>query len=52
MAGTKEIRVKIASIKSTQKITKALEMVAVEQDAARPRTACAPRDPMRTRSGR
>jgi F-type H+-transporting ATPase subunit gamma len=30
MAGTKEIRVKIASIKSTQKITKALEMVAVK----------------------
>jgi F-type H+-transporting ATPase subunit gamma len=31
MAGTKEIRVKIASIKSTQKITKALEMVAVSK---------------------
>jgi F-type H+-transporting ATPase subunit gamma len=31
MAGTKEIRVKIASIKSTQKITKAMEMVAVSK---------------------
>ena len=31
MAGTKEIRVKIASIKSTQKITRALEMVAVSK---------------------
>ena len=31
MAGTKEIRVKIACIKSTQKITKALEMVAVSK---------------------
>jgi F-type H+-transporting ATPase subunit gamma len=31
VAGTKEIRVKIASIKSTQKITKALEMVAVSK---------------------
>ena len=31
MAGTKEIRVKIASIKSTQKINKALEMVAVSK---------------------
>jgi F-type H+-transporting ATPase subunit gamma len=31
MAGTKEIRVKIASIKSTQKITKPMEMVAVSK---------------------
>jgi F-type H+-transporting ATPase subunit gamma len=31
MAGTKEIRVKIASIKSTQKITNAMEMVAVSK---------------------
>jgi F-type H+-transporting ATPase subunit gamma len=31
MAGTKEIRVKIASNKSTQKITKAMEMVAVSK---------------------
>jgi F-type H+-transporting ATPase subunit gamma len=31
MAGTKEIRVKIASIKSTQKITRAMEMVAVSK---------------------
>jgi F-type H+-transporting ATPase subunit gamma len=31
MAGTKEIRVKIASIKSTQKITKAMEMVAASK---------------------
>ena len=31
MAGTKEIRVKIASIKSTQKITRAMEMVAVRK---------------------
>ena len=28
MAGAKEIRTKIASIKSTQKITRAMEMVA------------------------
>ncbi|HEY2146091.1 MAG TPA: F0F1 ATP synthase subunit gamma, partial [Steroidobacteraceae bacterium] len=31
MAGTKEIRGKIASIKNTQKITKAMEMVAVSK---------------------
>ena len=31
MAGAKEIRGKIASIKSTQKITKAMEMVAVSK---------------------
>lgn len=31
MAGTKEIRVKISSIKSTQKITKAMEMVAASK---------------------
>ena len=31
MAGTKEIRVKIASIKSTQKITKAMETVAASK---------------------
>jgi F-type H+-transporting ATPase subunit gamma len=31
MAGTKEIRTKIASIKSTQKITKAMEMVATSK---------------------
>lgn len=31
MAGTKEIRVKIASIKSTQKITRAMEMVAASK---------------------
>jgi F-type H+-transporting ATPase subunit gamma len=31
MAGTKEIRVKIASIKSTQKITKAMQMVAASK---------------------
>jgi F-type H+-transporting ATPase subunit gamma len=31
MPGTKEIRVKIASIKSTQKITKAMEMVAASK---------------------
>lgn len=31
MAGTKEIRTKIASIKSTQKITKAMEMVAASK---------------------
>jgi len=31
MAGTKEIRVKIASIKGTQKITKAMEMVAASK---------------------
>jgi F-type H+-transporting ATPase subunit gamma len=31
MAGTKEIRVKIASVKSTQKITKAMEMVAASK---------------------
>jgi len=31
VAGTKEIRVKIASIKSTQKITKAMEMVAASK---------------------
>src|SRR5919205_3740031 len=31
MPGTKEIRVKIASFKSTQKITKAMEMVAASK---------------------
>src|SRR5581483_4756873 len=31
MPGTKEIRSKIASVKSTQKITKALEMVAASK---------------------
>ena len=31
MAGTKEIRTKIASVKSTQKITKAMEMVAASK---------------------
>jgi F-type H+-transporting ATPase subunit gamma len=31
MAGTKEIRVKIVSVKSTQKITKAMEMVAASK---------------------
>ncbi|HEY7929236.1 MAG TPA: F0F1 ATP synthase subunit gamma, partial [Steroidobacteraceae bacterium] len=31
MPGTKEIRTKIASVKSTQKITKALEMVAASK---------------------
>src|ERR1700687_517097 len=31
MAGAKEIRTKIASIKSTQKITKAMEMVAASK---------------------
>jgi F-type H+-transporting ATPase subunit gamma len=31
MAGAKEIRTKIASIKSTQKITKAMEMVATSK---------------------
>src|SRR5579871_2566670 len=31
MPGTKEIRTKIASIKSTQKITKAMEMVAASK---------------------
>src|SRR5881398_3203281 len=31
MAGTKEIRSKIASVKSTQKITKAMEMVAASK---------------------
>src|SRR4029078_664593 len=31
MPGTKEIRVKIASVKSTQKITKAMQMVATSK---------------------
>src|SRR5262245_62118513 len=31
MPGTKEIRIKIASFKSTQKITKAMKMVAVSK---------------------
>ena len=31
MAGAKDIRTKIASIKSTQKITKAMEMVAASK---------------------
>jgi F-type H+-transporting ATPase subunit gamma len=31
MPGTKEIRTKIASVKSTQKITKAMEMVAASK---------------------
>ena len=31
MAGAKEIRTKIASIKNTQKITKAMEMVAASK---------------------
>src|SRR3954454_24228866 len=31
MAGTKEIRTKIASVKSTQKITKAMQMVATSK---------------------
>ena len=31
MAGVKEIRIKIASFKSTQKITKAMEMVAASK---------------------
>ena len=31
MPGTKEIRTKIASIKNTQKITKALQMVAASK---------------------
>ena len=31
MPGTKEIRSKIASVKSTQKITKAMEMVAASK---------------------
>ena len=41
MPGTKEIRGKIASVKSTQKITKAMQMVADQQDASARRTACA-----------
>ena len=51
MAGTKEIRVKIASIKSTQKITKASRWSRSSKMRQAPRTACAPRAPMRTRSG-
>ena len=39
MAGEKEIRTQIASIKNTQKITKAMEMVARPARCARPRTA-------------
>ena len=35
MASGKEIRTKIASVKSTQKITKAMEMVAAARCAAR-----------------
>ena len=31
MAGTKEIKTKIASVQSTQKITKAMEMVATSK---------------------
>lgn len=31
MAGAKEIRTKIASVKNTQKITKAMEMVATSK---------------------
>ncbi len=31
MPGTKEIRTKIASVKSTQKITKAMQMVATSK---------------------
>ena len=47
MAGAKEIRTKIASIKSTQKITKAMEMVAASKMHPKRRSACAQRVPMR-----
>ena len=33
MAGAKEIKTKIASVQSTQKITKAMEMVATSKNA-------------------
>ena len=46
MAGTKEIRTKIASVKSTQKITKAMEMVATSKMRRR-RSACGSRARMR-----
>ncbi len=38
MAGTKEIRNQIVSVKSTQKITKAMQMGRDQQDASRPGT--------------
>jgi len=41
MAGAKEIRGKIASIKNTQKITKAMEMVAASK-MRKAQDACAP----------
>ena len=41
MAGGKEVRTKIASVKNTQKITKAMEMVAASK-MRKARIACLP----------
>ena len=54
MAGTKEIRTKIASVKSTQKITKAMQMVATSkmrraQDRMKLARPYAEQDPQRDR---
>ena len=40
MPGTKEIRTKIASVKSTQKITKAMQMVATSKMRQIGRASC------------
>ena len=51
MAGAKEIRTKIASVKSTQKITKAMQMVAAAKLRRAPEAATAAR-PYAERMGR
>ena len=49
MAGGKEIKTKIASVKNTQKITAAMEMVAASK-MRRARIKCSRRVPMLTAS--
>ena len=51
MAAGKEVRKKIKSVKSTQKITKAMEMVAASK-MRRTRSACDKRGPTQRRSDR
>ena len=50
MASGKEIRTKIASVKSTQKITKAMEMVAATMFTLKRRKNAMPFAPIRQRS--
>ena len=49
MANTKEVRKQIASIKSTQKITSAMEMVAASK-IKRHKTKCSLGDPIQRKS--